>query len=413
MPTPHATSAPGLPGWWKTLGRSFRHRDYRLFFTGQFISLVGTWMQSVAQSWLVYRLTGSSLDLGLVGFAGQFPVFVLGLFGGILADRRDKRSVLMLTQAASLVQAALMAWLTFAGHVQVWQVMCLAALLGVVNAVDIPTRQSLVVELVGKEDLHNAIALNSSMFNLARIVGPTLAGIVLAMVGEAWCFSLNAVSYLAVILCLWRMGGGRRSAERPAGSVLQHLREAVAYAWTTRQVRTVLMLLAVASLVGMSYVVLMPVFAGQVLGSGPGGLGILMSCAGCGSLAGALLLASRREGGGAGRYAYYGVLCFGVSLALFAQSRLFWLSALLLLPTGFGMIVSMASANTMLQMIAPDHLRGRVMALYSMMFMGMAPFGALMAGSLAHAVGPQATVTAGGAALVLVLGLAGRSLRTM
>jgi MFS family permease len=392
------------------LARSFHHRDYRLFFTGQFISLVGTWMQQVAQSWLVYRLTGSSLSLGLVGFAGQFPVFLLASFGGVMADRLNRRTVLVGTQVASMLQAAVMAWLTFARHIQVWEVMILAAFLGTVNAVDIPTRQSFVVELVGKKDLHNAIALNSSMFNLARILGPSVAGVLLAVVGEGWCFTLNAVSFLAVIVCLLRMGVPPRPAPERVASVLEHLREGFAYAWETREVRSVLFLLAVASVIGMSYVVLMPIFAEDILHSGPRGLGLLMAASGVGSLAGALLLAMRSESRGIGRIAYFAMLCFGACLALFAQSPYFLLSAVLLLPVGFCMIVSMAASNTILQMLCPDHLRGRVMALYSMMFMGMAPFGALASGSLAHLVGARATVTAGGIACVLVLGLAGRKL---
>jgi MFS family permease len=395
---------------WSALARSFHHRDYRLFFTGQFISLVGTWMQQVAQSWLVYRLTGSSLSLGLVGFAGQFPVFLLSVFGGVMADRLNRRTVLVGTQTAAMLQAAVMAWLTLAGHIQVWEVMVLAAFLGTVNAVDIPTRQSFVVELVGKQDLHNAIAMNSSMFNLARILGPSLAGMLLAAVGEGWCFTLNAVSFLAVIVCLLRMGVPRRPAPEKAGSMLEHLREGFAYAWETREVRSVLFLLGITSVIGMSYIVLMPVFAEEILHSGPRGLGLLMASSGVGSLAGALLLAMRNESRGIGRFAYFAMLCLGVCLFLFSLSPYFLLSAALLLPAGFCMIVSMASSNTILQTVCPDHLRGRVMALFSMMFMGMAPFGALLAGSLAHLFGARLTVAAGGVACVLVLGLAGRRL---
>ncbi|PKN09667.1 MAG: MFS transporter [Deltaproteobacteria bacterium HGW-Deltaproteobacteria-8] len=413
-------SAPSPPGpsqapqsRFFSLSRSFRHRDYRLFFTGQFISLVGTWMQQTAQAWLVYRLTGSSLSLGLVGFAGQFPVFVLGIFGGVMADRMNRRTLLVATQAAALLQAVLLAWLTFAGQIEVWQVMVLATFLGTVNAVDIPTRQSFIVDLVGKQDLHNAIALNSSMFNSARILGPSVAGIMLAAVGEGWCFSLNALSFLAVIACLLRMGTPRRPVPMSHPSVWTHLREGFAYAWRTREVRAILQLLAVASVIGMSYVVLMPVFAAEILHRGASGLGLLMSATGCGSLAGALLLAMRRESRGIGRYAYFGMLGFGASLALFGLSSSFWLSFLLLLPVGFCMIVSMAAANTILQTLCPDELRGRVMALYSMMFMGMAPFGALLSGTLAHMIGAQATVTAGGVACVLVLGLSGRRLLSL
>ncbi|OIO06196.1 MAG: MFS transporter [Desulfovibrionaceae bacterium CG1_02_65_16] len=395
------------------LSRSFHHRDYRLFFSGQFISLIGTWMQQTAQSWLVFRLTGSSLELGLVGFAGQFPIFLLAIFGGVMADRLNRRSVLVGTQAASMIQAALLAWLTLAGHIQVWQIMVLAAFLGVVNAVDIPTRQSFVVELVGKEDLHNAIALNSSMFNSARILGPSVAGILLAAVGEGWCFSINAVSYLAVIYCLLRMGVPARAPARAGVSLREHLREGFTYAWRTREVRTILLLLAVSSIIGMSYVVLMPVFAEQVLHSGPRGLGLLMAATGCGSLVGALVLAARQESRGIGRFAYFGMLSFGGSLVLFAFSANLWLSSLLLVPVGFSMIVSMAAANTMLQTLCPDELRGRVMALYSMVFMGMAPFGALLSGSLAHLFGAPATVAAGGVACIVVLGLFGRRLLTL
>ena len=397
-------------GVWRSLARSFRHRDYRLFFAGQFISLVGTWMQQVAQSWLVYRLTGSSLSLGLVGFAGQFPVFVLALFGGVMADRMNRRAVLVGTQTASLVQAAILAALTFTGHIQVWQVAVLATFLGVVNAVDIPTRQSFVVELVGKQDLHNAIALNSSMFNCARILGPSVAGVLLAAVGEAWCFTLNSLSYLAVIVCLLLMTPTRRAAPARSASLGEHLSEGLSYAWRTREVRVVLLLLAATSVIGMSYVVLMPVFADEILRSGPRGLGLLMASAGCGSLAGALRLAVRGQSRGIGRFAYFGMLCFAACLILFAQSRHFWLSALLLIPVGFGMIVAMAASNTILQMLCPDELRGRVMALYSMMFMGMAPFGALLSGALAHWIGAGATVTGAGAMLLVVLAMGGRSL---
>ena len=395
---------------WRALARSFRHRDYRLFFTGQFLSLVGTWMQQVAQSWLVYRLTGSSLSLGLVGFAAQFPVFLLAIFGGILADRLNRRSILVCTQAASLLQAAILAGLTFAGRIEVWEVAALAVFLGIVNAVDIPTRQSFIAELVDREDLHNAIALNSSMFNLACILGPSLAGMLLAAVGEAWCFSVNALSFLAVIACLLRMGATRHPALKMNGSVREHLGEGFRYAWRTREVRGILFLLGAMSLLGMSFMVLMPVIAEEILHSGPRGLGLLMSASGIGSLAGALTLAARTESRGIGRFAYFGMLCFGVFLVLFAQSRLLWLSALLLMPASFCMMVSMAASNTILQVSCPDSLRGRVMALFAMVLMGMAPCGALLSGALAHWTSAGTTVTASGAACILVLGVTGRRL---
>ncbi|GFK93616.1 Enterobactin exporter EntS [Fundidesulfovibrio magnetotacticus] len=407
--------AAGLPeqgrgAVWRTLSRSLRHRDYRLFFTGQLISLVGTWMQQVAQGWLVYRLTGSSLSLGLVGFAGQFPVFLFSLLGGVAADRFDRRALLVWTQAASMVQAGLMAWLAFSGRAEVWQVLCLAFFLGTVNAVDVPTRQSFMVELVGLEDLHNAIALNSSLFNTARIVGPSVAGFLLAAVGEGWCFTLNALSFLAVIACLLRMTSRRKPAPEAGGSVWERLREGLAFAWGEARVRLVLCLVTAASVTGVSYVVLMPVFARDVLGGGPGNLGLLMASAGAGSLAAALTLAARGRGRGVGRFAYFGMTGLGASLALFANSESFALSAALLVPVGYCTIASMASCNTILQLLSPDRLRGRVMALYSMMFLGMAPFGALLAGSLAQLLGAPAAVTACGLTCLAVSAVAGRGL---
>ena len=384
-----------------TLTRSFRHPNYRLYVAGQLVSLTGTWMQNVAQAWLIYRLTDSSLALGVAGFASQVPVFLLALLGGVLADRYPKRALLLACSAVALVQAAVLAGLTLAGRVEVWQVVLMATLLGVVNAVEIPTRHSFVVEMVGKDDLHNAIALNSSMFHLARILGPSIAGVLVGLVGEGWCFAVNALSFLAVMASLASMRLEPVAATSAMSGVGRHLWEGIAFAWRTPRVRAILALIAVASSMGASYLVLLPVFAGTVFGQGAGGLGMLTASAGLGSLAGALLMASRREARGLRRLAVWSCAGLGCAMALFARAPVFWAAAVLLAPAGFALMVLMASCNTMLQLAAPDGLRGRVMALYSMLYMGMAPFGALAAGWLADVAGAQAAMTVMGACCLL------------
>lgn len=400
-PAPPQAETGGLE--FRGILRAFKYRNYRLFFGGQGISLIGTWMQSVAQSWLVYRLTGSSLILGLVGFAGQIPVFLLAVFGGVVADSCDRRRIIIWTQTLSMLLAFTAAGLTLSGVIQVWEIFALTISLGLVRAFDIPARQAFVVEMVNREDLHNAIALNSSMFNSARVLGPTLAGILVAMVGEGWCFFLDAVSYIAVIVGLLLMRVTPSGEPRPTAPALARIREGLTYAAGQRAIRSLLLLLGICSILGMPYVVLMPVFANKVLGGGPKALGLLMGSAGLGALLGALILASRRGGAGLGRWVLGAGLGFGISLCLFSFSRLFWLSCLLLLPVGFCMVTLMASVNTLLQLATPDRYRGRVMALYSMMFMGMAPFGALLAGVLAHGIGAPATVLAGGLSCLVVV----------
>jgi MFS family permease len=384
----------GLPA---TL-RALKHRNFQLFFSGQLISLVGTWMQSVAQAWLVYRMTGSSLLLGSVGFASQFPVFLVAPLGGIVADRMNRHRVVIGTQIASMVLAGILAGLTLSGRVQVWHIFVLAALLGVVNAFDIPGRQAFLVDMVGKEDLMNAIALNSSMFNGARIIGPAIAGILVAKIGEGWCFFANAVSYIAVIVGLVMMRVHARALSTAAGSPLAHILEGFRWVRRTGPIRALLLLLGLVSLVAMPYTVLMPVFADKVLHGGARGLGILMGATGVGALLGALTLASRTGVRGLGRWVAYSCGGFGVSLILFALSRNFWLSVALLLPVGFCMMLQMSSSNTLIQAMVPDELRGRVMALYSMMFMGMAPFGALLGGAIADRLGAPVTVAVGAVA---------------
>jgi MFS family permease len=392
---PQAPKTATLPG----TVRALRHRNFQLFFSGQLISLIGTWMQSVAQSWLVYRLTGSSLLLGAVGFAGQIPVFLVAPFGGIVADRKNRRHVVIATQAASMLLAGALAALTLTGTVKVWHIFVLASLLGVVNAFDVPGRQSFLVDMVGKEDLMNAIALNSSMFNGARIIGPAIAGILVARIGEGWCFFANAVSYSAVIAGLLMMNVQPRS-RAASGSPLTHLIEGFRFARQTAPIRAILLLLGLVSLVAMPYTVLMPVFADQILHGGARGLGILMGATGVGALLGALTLATRTGVHGLGRWVAFSCGGFGFFLILFSWSRIFWLSSAMLLPVGFTMMLQMSSSNTLIQAMVPDHLRGRVMALYTMMFMGMAPFGSLFAGALADRVGAPVTVTIGAVACV-------------
>ncbi len=382
---------------WPVALRALAHRNYRLFVAGQMTSLVGTWIQMVAQGWLVYRLTGSSLQLGLVGFSAQIPVFLLSTVGGVIADRWPRRRVLILSQSAMMTLAFVLAALTLTGTVRLWHVFVLASLLGVANAVDMPTRQSFVVEMVGRPDLVNAIALNSSMFNGARLVGPAVAGVLVATVGEGWCFLLNGVSFLAVIAGLAAMRLPRAAHEAQAGSVVSRMVEGFGFVARTPPIRALLLLLGCVSLMSMPYTVLGPVIAQEVLHGGPRAYGMLMSAAGVGSLIGAVRLAAKRTTRGLFRWAATAAAGFGVALILFSLSRVFWLSVALLVPVGFCMIIQTASTNTLIQSMAPDRLRGRVMAVYAMMFLGMSPFGALLAGVLAHPFGAPATVAIGGA----------------
>jgi MFS family permease len=381
--------------------RSLHHRNFQLFIGGQLISLIGTWMQSVAQAWLVYRLTGSSLLLGAVGFASQIPVFLVAPIGGTITDRHNRHRLIVATQSASMILAFILAALTLSGRVQVWHIFVLAALLGVVNAFDIPARQAFLVEMVGKENLMNAIALNSSMFNGARIVGPAVAGIMVAAVGEGWCFFVNAVSYIAVLAGLLMMDVPG-SPERPArtASALENIIEGFQYVRQTGPIRALLTLVGLVSLVGMPYAVLMPIFADQILHGGARGLGLLMGATGIGALAGALMLAAKQGLKGLGKWVAVSSIGFGASLILFAFSKWFWVSFAALLPVGFCMMVQMAACNTLIQSMVPDQLRGRVMAVYSMMFMGMAPFGAFFAGAIAEHLGAPTTVAIGGVACI-------------
>ena len=379
------------------LMRALQSRNYRLFFGGQTLSLIGTWMQQVAMSWLVYRITGSAWLLGVVGFAGQAPSFLLSPVAGVLADRWNKRRVLLWTQSLSMLQAGVLAVLVLTDLVQVWHIVALSLFLGTVNAFDIPARQSFLIEMIEKrEDLGNAIALNSSMVNGTRLIGPSLAGIVIAAFGEGVCFLLNAASFLAVIVALMAMRVKNKAARAVRTSVLHELREGLAYAYNFPPIRSILLLLALVSLMGVPYTVLLPVFAREVLHGGAHTFGFLMAAAGSGAFVSAILLATRKSVVGLGKIIPLAAGLFGIAVAAFSFSRSLWLSLLLLFIAGLGMMAQIASSNTILQTIVDDDKRGRVMSLFTVSFMGMAPFGSLLAGALAGKIGVTSTMFLGG-----------------
>jgi len=363
-------------------------------------------MESVAQAWLVYRLTGSSALLGLVAFAGQIPVLLLGPVAGHLADRLPRRAIILFTQSTFCVIALLLAALTLSGRIQIWQIFVLGTLMGIVNAFDVPARQSFLKELVGHEDMINAIALNSTMFNFARVAGPAIAGLIVSQIGEGWCFLLNGISYLAVITGLLRIRLlPVPTPESVTVSPWQNIRDGYAFIGQTMPVRNLLGMIALLSFAGLPFIVLLPVFAEGILHSGAKGLGLLMSSAGVGATAGALLLASRLKVEGLSRWLSAAAVTFSLALASFAWSTNLWLSVALLLLTGFVMMVQILSCNTLIQSMVPDHYRGRVMSVYSMMLIGMNPVGAMVAGFAAARWGAPLTITVG-AATCLVAALA-------
>jgi MFS family permease len=362
-------------------------------------------MQSVAQSWLVYRLTGSSALLGLVAFAGQIPIFILSPIAGYAADRHNRHRLVIATQSASMVLALALAALTLTNRIRIWELFVLAALLGVVNAFDIPARQSFLVEMVGRGDLMNAIALNSSMFNSARIIGPAIAGILVAKIGEGWCFFANGISYVAVIGGLLLM---KVQPFRPAPASMspwETIREGFQYVGGTFPIRAIVMLIAIVSFAGMPFTVLMPVFADRILHAGPQGLGVLMGATGVGALGGALLLASRTQLRGFTLGIPLAAAVFAVSLAGFAASNRMWLSCAMLFVAGFAVMLQVGASNTLIQSMVPDHLRGRAMSVYSMMYIGIGPFGAMAAGFAADGFGARVTILAG-AVVCLMAGVA-------
>lgn len=390
--------------------RALRHRNFQLFMGGQLISLIGTWMQTLAQSWLVYRMTHSAALLGAVGFATQIPVLFLGPVAGIVADRHRRRRIVIATQTAMMIQALILATLTLMQRITVGEIFGLALFMGVCNAYDIPARQSFLVEMVGGEDLVNAIALNSSLFNSARIIGPAVAGVLVAALGEGMCFLLNGLSFLAVIAGLLMMNVNERLPDHKGAGKLEQFIEGLQYARRNKALRALLLLLGIVSLMGMSYAVLMPIFADKVLHRGARGLGWLMTSAGFGALLAALSLARRKHPQGLDRIVAWCSAGFGVSLILFGISKVFWLSMLLLVPTGFCLMVQMAATNTLIQSIVNDSMRGRMMGLYTMMFLGMAPFGSLLAGFLAERVGAPWAILVGGIACIVSAALFGNKL---
>jgi MFS family permease len=367
--------------------RALRHRNFRLFFGGQTISLIGTWMTRIATSWLVYRLTGSALLLGTVSFAGQIPTFLFAPFAGVWVDRLDRRQVLVWTQTLSMIQSFLLAALTLSGHITVELILILSVMQGIVNAFDMPGRQAFMVEMVGdRADLGNAIAINSSMVNVARLIGPSLAGMLIAATSEGWCFLIDGISYIAVIASLLMMRLNAAAMRRATTSMLTELKEGWSYVAGFLPIRTILALFAVVSLMGMPFVVLMPIFAAKVLNGGPQTLGFLMGAMGVGALISALSLAARKSVRGLIRMIPVAAGVFGLGLIGFGLSHVFWLSMLTVLIAGMGMMQGMAASNTIIQTLTDENKRGRVMSYYTMAFMGMAPFGSLLAGTLAHAI---------------------------
>ena len=382
---------------WRVIVRALRHRNYRLFFGGQGISLIGTWMTRVATAWLVYRLTGSAFLLGLVSFSGQIPILVLGPLAGVWVDRLNRHRVLVVTQIVSMLQSFGLALLALTGTITVRDIILLNLLQGVVNAFDMPARQAFLIEMVeDREHLSNAIALNSSLVNAARLIGPSVAGLVIAAVGEGYCFLIDGFSYMAVILSLVAMKVAVRPVAPAQQSLVSEMREGWQYVSGFRPLRSILLLLAVVSLVGMPYTTLMPIFAGRILHGGAHTLGFLLGATGVGALIGALRLAARKSVLGLGRLIPMTAAGFGAALIAFAASRHLWLSLLLLVVTGFCFMQQMASSNTILQTIAEDKKRGRVMSFYSMAFQGMAPFGSLIAGVSASRIGAPYTLMIGG-----------------
>ena len=384
--------------------RALRYRNFKVFFIGQGISLIGTWMQYVAMSWLVYRMTNSALMLGVVGFASQIPAFILSPFTGVLADRHNRHKILLFTQALAMLQAFILAFLTLTGNIAVWHIVVMGIFLGCVNALDIPARHSFILEMVeGKENLGNAIALNSMMFNMARLIGPSIAGVLIAIAGEGVCFLINAISYIAVIASLLAMKMPARDNEKREAdySMFEDLREGFNYAFGFVPIKAILFLLGIISLMGMSYAVLMPVFAKDILHGGPHTLGFLMGAVGIGSLAGTIYLASKKNIITLGRMLPAAAGIFGLSIIIFSFSHNLVFSLTLLFFSGFGIMVQMAASNTILQTIVDDDKRGRIMSFYTMAFMGMAPFGSLFSGMLASRIGVSNTLIISGSCCIL------------
>jgi MFS family permease len=389
--------------------RALAHRNYALFFTGHGLSLCGTWMQSMAMAWLVYRLSGSPFLLGLVELVARAPILVFGIVGGLFADRWPRRRLMIIAEASLLIQATLLAILTLTGAITIEWILVLALLLGIFSALEIPVRQSFVADLVPRQDIPSAIGLNSSLFNGARIVGPSLAGLIVGLVGEGMCFVINAVSFLIILACLWAMQLEPKRRQ-DTGNAWGQLQEGVRYAWHTPHVRAVLSVTAVLSIVSMPYSTLLPVFVRDILHHGPEGLGILMAASGIGALAAALRHAGRDTVKGLGRAIARAVALFGVSLMAFALSSIFWISAVAMIGIGFGMISSLAGINILLQSLVPDALRGRVVSFFTTLSLGFTIFGSMLAGIGATYVPAPFIVMIGGLFTLLTAGIFWRSL---
>lgn len=375
---------------------ALHHRNFRLFWFGQMISLVGTWMQNVARGWLVLQMTNSPFLLGLVSMLGMLPILFVAPFGGALADNLNKRTVIITTQITAMTLALVLATLVFTKQVQYWHIVVLASILGITMAIDAPTRQSFIVEMVGKKDLLNAIALNSSIFNLARILGPAFAGLIISAIGIVLCFYVNGISYIAVIAGLLMMRGNFSPAKKKRTHVLKDIKDGFSYARQNRNIMSLITLVALSSIFIMPYAMLMPVFARDVLQVGARGLGILLASAGVGALIGALSLALFSDYRKKGRFVMAGTSTFVIAALMFSFSNSYHISILLLLFIGWGMVMQNASINSLLQTITPDHLRGRIMSLYVLFFAGMMPFGSLQAGFIADRFGAQMALRVGG-----------------
>jgi len=386
---------------WAGVRLALERRNYRLFVSGQLVSLIGTWTQSVAQSWLVYRLTGSAFWLGVATFCQQAPAFLFASLGGLIADRHRRRTILVVTQSSAMGLAFVLATLTSSGHVRVAYILVLASLLGAVNAVDSPTRHAFVPEMVGRENLASAVALNTTMVTGASFIGPAIAGVAIKVLGEGWCFLVNGVSFLAVIAGLLAMRDLPPPTKGPAReSMWSRLHEGFRFAATSEGVRALLMLLALTALAGLPFATLMPVFATTVLHGDARTLGFLMGAPGLGAVLAGFVLASHR---GASSYRRIAVACamFGVLLVLFSQARTLWMAIAILIPMGVASMVQLTSTNTLIQTMTPDALRGRVMAIWFMIFMGFAPVGSVIAGSVTTALGPCLVMAVGGAVCAL------------
>jgi MFS family permease len=390
----------GLSRAWRAL----RHRNFRLFFTGQSVSLIGTWMTRIATSWLVYRLTGSAVLLGVVGFVGQIPTFLLAPFAGVWVDRLNRRNVLVWTQVLAAIQSLILAALTLSKVITISEILVLSAFQGLINAFDMPGRQAFLIEMVeDRKDLGNAIAINSSMVNVARLIGPTIAGLVIAASSEGYCFLIDGMSYLAVIasLLLMQIVPPAIVLNQARPSMMIQMREGWDFVVSFIPIRSILLLFAITSLMGIPFTVLMPIFASKVLHGGPHTLGFLMGAAGTGALVAALSLAFRRSVVGLTKIVPMAAMTFGTGLILFGLSHVLWLSMSMMLIVGFGMMMGMASSNTIIQTLVKENMRGRVMSYYTMAFVGMAPFGSLLAGGLAHWFSAPIAITLTGSCCIV------------